>query len=278
MDSSGLLSLVIIIANVIVSYKGFSDQKFYAKYSFEVEKVLLYKDYERIITSGFLHVNWMHLIFNMFSLYFFSDSIPDNVGGFNYLIIYMASLIGGNLFALFIHRNHIGFSSVGASGPVCGIIFSSIALFPGMRIGFFGIPILIPVWLYGIAFVLYSIYGIKSRKDNIGYEALLGGALTGLLASIIMWPSSLVYNYIPILAIIIPSVIFIYFIINRPAFLIINKNRPQTPNYTVEDKHNFLKRNDEEEVDRILEKIHKKGFQSLTREEKETLKEFSESQ
>jgi membrane associated rhomboid family serine protease len=277
MDTSGLTSVILIIANVIFSYKGLSDSRFFNRYSFVVDKVLINKDYKRLVTSGFLHVSWMHLIFNMFSLYIFSDNLQNYVGNFNYVIIYAASLIGGNLFALFIHKDHGNYSAVGASGAVCGIIYSSIALFPGFKIGFFGIPFSIPGWLYGVGFVLYSIYGIRSKKDNIGHEAHLGGSIVGLLVAIMMQPSALKYNYLPILLIIVPSLVFIYFIIKRPGFLLIDNQYFKKHNYTLEDRYNASKLSVQEEIDMILEKIHKKGVNSLTQKEKEKLRSFSKS-
>jgi len=278
MGTLGLISTAIIIANIFVSYRGFSSHEFFARYSFEVEKVLIFKDYKRLVTSGFLHVNWLHLIFNMFSLYIFSTGLENYIGGIYYLVIYFTSLVGGNLFSLYIHRQHGAYSAVGASGAVCGIMFASIALFPDMRIGLFFLPISFPAWMYGLAFVLYTIYGIKSRRDNVGYETHLGGALVGLLAAIAIQPSALVYNYIPILLILIPSAIFIYFIIKNPTFLLIDNTFRRKYNYTAEDRYNSSKHNDEEEVDRILEKIHKRGMNSFTREEKEKLKAFSKLQ
>lgn len=277
MGTLGFITLIIIIANVFVSYRGFSSHDYFARYSFEVEKILLYKDYKRLITSGFLHVNWLHLIFNMFSLYIFSRGLETYLGSLYYLIIYFTSLIGGNLFALYIHRKHPAYGSVGASGAVFGIMFASIALFPGMKIGFFFIPIAFPAWLYGLAFVLYSIYGIKSRRDNIGYESHLGGALVGMVIAIVIRPSSLLENYVPILLIIIPASVFIYFIVRNPSFLLIDNTFRKKYNYTVEDRYNEFKRNMQEEIDEILEKIHKKGMKSLTKEEREKLKAYSES-
>jgi len=277
MGTLGLISIAIILANIIVSYKGFNDHEFFARYSFEVEKIMLYKDYKRLITSGFLHVNWMHLIFNMVSLYLFSISLESSIGSIYYLVIYFISLVGGNLFALYIHRNHGAYSSVGASGAVFGIMFASIALFPGMKIGLFFLPISFPAWMYGLAFVIYSIYGIKSRRDNVGYESHMGGALVGMLVAIAIQPSVIVENYIPILLILIPSAVFIYFIITNPSFLLINNTFKRKYNYTAEDRYNSSKRNDEEEIDRILEKIHRKGMKSLTKEEREKLKSYSES-
>jgi membrane associated rhomboid family serine protease len=86
MTYTGMLSLLIIIANFIVSYKGFNNSSFFNRYSFEVEKVLLYRQYDRIVTSGFLHVNWMHLIFNMLSLFLFSGNAALNP--FEFLLVY----------------------------------------------------------------------------------------------------------------------------------------------------------------------------------------------
>src|SRR5450432_2036948 len=111
--------LILIIANCIFSYKGFTNELFFDGYKFEVDRILINKDYKRLITSGFLHVGWTHLIFNMIRLYAFSGLIESNLGGVKFLIIYFAGLIGGGLLSLFVHRNHGDFTSVGASGAVC---------------------------------------------------------------------------------------------------------------------------------------------------------------
>lgn len=277
MSGNGIISLLLIIVNVLFSYKGFKDRSFYDKYVFEVEKITLYKDYKRILTSGFLHANWMHLIFNMISLYFFSAGIESYLGSVQYLLIYFASLIAGNLFSLLIHKNDNSYSSVGASGAVCGIIFAAIALFPGMKIGLFFFPI--PGWIYGLAFVLLSIYGIKSSNRNIGYDAHLGGALTGMLIAILMMPSVLVTNYFPILIICIPSLVFIYIIIKKPHLLLIDDYFFKTyrDRGTIDHRYNMEKADRQKEVDMILEKIHKKGIKSLTAREKQILDEYSKT-
>jgi hypothetical protein len=156
-------------------------------------------------------------------------------------------------------------------------MFASIALFPGMKIGLFFLPISFPAWMYGLAFVIYSIYGIKSRRDNVGYESHMGGALVGMLIAIAIQPSAIVENYLPILLILVPSAVFIYFIITNPSFLLMDNTFKKKYNYTPEDRYNASKRNDEEEIDRILEKIHRKGMKSLTKEEREKLKSYSQS-
>ncbi|MGN6438655.1 MAG: rhomboid family intramembrane serine protease [Agriterribacter sp.] len=273
-----IVTWVLIAANIIVSYMGFRDHDFFARYSFEVDKILIYKDYKRIVTSGFLHVSWMHLIFNMLSLYFFSGGLESYHGIVKLLIIYFASMVCGNLFSLLIHKNHDSYSSVGASGAVCGTIFAAIALFPGMRIGLFFIPI--PAWIYGIAFVLASIYGIRSRNENIGHESHLGGALAGLIIAILMEPAALLTNYITILLIFVPSAVFIYIILTRPQMLYIDNyfHRTNRNFYSIDHSYNAQKMDTQKKVDKILEKIHQKGIKSLTQREREILDRYSKTQ
>jgi hypothetical protein len=188
-------------------------------------------------------------------------------------------MIGGDLLSLFIHRYDNGYSSVGASGAVCGIVFAAIAVFPGMGIGFFFIPVSIPAWVYGLAYVLYSIYGIRSRRDNVGHESHLAGALIGMLLAIAMYPASLAENYLTILLIAVPSLIFIYMIITRPHILLVDNNFFKTHKryYSIDHKYNAEKVERQNEIDRILDKISKKGMKSLTQKERETLEQHSKT-
>lgn len=275
MTENGIIGLILIVANVAISYKGFNDSRFFDKYKFEVDKILINREYIRLISSGFLHVDWIHLAFNMLSLYLFSGLIENGLSWISFLIIYFTSLIGGDLLALFINKNNGDYSAVGASGAISGLIFACIALFPGIGIGFFGLGFFIPSWIYGILYVAYSIYGIKSKKDSIGHEAHLGGALIGMLVAIALKPSAFAQNYILILVILIPIIIFIYIIATRPQFLIIDGFKTHKKPYTIEDRYNENKVNKQKEIDAILEKIHKKGMTSLSAKEKQTLEEHS---
>lgn len=277
MTDTSFIGISLIVANIVFSYKGLTNEFFFERYKLEVDRILINKDYKRLVSSGFLHVSWTHLIFNMVSLYSFSSLLETSLGALPYTIIYFSSLVGGNLFSLFIHRNHGDYSCVGASGAVCGIIFASIALYPGFGIGFFGIPIHIPGWLFGILFVVISFYGIKSKKDNIGHEAHLGGALLGMIVALLIHPSAIIDNYPTILAILIPSLLFIWLIITRPYILFIDnyyfKTHPQY--YSLDQKYNKERNDSQQEIDRILDKISKKGMKSLTKNEKEALRQHS---
>jgi len=275
--NTGIISLLLIIANVAVSYRGLTSPGFFERYEFSVERLLVYRDYKRLVTSGFLHVSWRHLFFNMLSLYFFSGSAELFLGPVGFLLVYFASLIGGNLFSLFVHRHDSSYSSVGASGAVCGLIFASIALAPGMRIGLFFLPIYLPAWIYGVAFVLYSIYGIRSRKNNIGHEAHLAGALVGMGLALLLHPEALAGNLLTIGAVALPAIAFIYVIITRPHALLVDNlfYKSEQKTYSIDHRYNAEKRDRQAELDRILEKIHKHGMASLSKSERELLERYS---
>lgn len=276
MEEIGIITFSLIIANGIVTYKGLNDFVFFDKFLFNVDRILVDKDYKRLVTSGFLHADWTHFAFNMITLYLFSHSLEAYIGIPAFLALYFVSLIGGDLLALYIHRNHPDYSAIGASGAVSGLVFASIGLFPGMEIGFIFLPIFIPAWLYGIAYVLYSIYGIKTKKDNIGHEAHLGGGIVGLIIAIGINPSIIQTNYFPIILILIPSLTFLYLIVNKPHFLIVQNPFSKTKNIlTIEDKYNSDKALKQSELDKILDKISKKGYDKLTRKEKDKLNELS---
>lgn len=273
--TAGFIGILIILVTFFISYKGFKDHFFFEKYEFGVDKVRLYKDYKRLVTSGFLHVNWMHLIFNMLSLYFFTSPLINSLGTLRFLIIYFTSLVGGNLLSLLIYKNQGDYTSVGASGAVCGVIFACIALFPGFSVGLFFIPI--PGWLYGLLYVGYSIYGVRSKRDNIGHEAHLAGALIGMMVALMMRPLAFIDNYITILIISVPAIVFIYLIITRPHILLIDNLFYNTHKdyYSVDHRYNEGKFNQQKEVDKILDKISKRGINSLSQKEKQILRDYS---
>jgi membrane associated rhomboid family serine protease len=276
MGTLGIISIAIILINFFVSYRGFSNRNFFNKYNFIVENILVYKQYWRVVTSGFLHINWMHLIFNMVSLYFFSGTLEAYIGPINFLIIYFVGLVGGNLLSLLIHKNSGDYSAVGASGAVSAVVFATIALFPNSQIRFFPLPISLPAWVYGLAYVIYSIYGIRSRANNVGHDAHLGGGIVGMVVALIMYPSSIANNYLPILIIAIPAIAFIYIIIVNPGILLIDSFFYNKHNfYSIDHKYNLEKKKKQDELDELLDKINKRGMNSLSPKEKERLKELS---
>ena len=229
--------------------------------------------------SAFLHANWMHLIFNMLVLYMLGPSLAAHLGSGLFLLLYFASLLGGNLLALYLHRQHGSYASVGASGAINGLLFAAIALFPGLKLGLFLIPISLPAWLFGLLFIGISIYAIKAnRNDSIGHEAHLGGALTGILMALMINPGALVANYVTILIVLVPILAFIYIIAYKPHLLMVRTGYSSKPRLTVDQRFNLQKQDEQKQIDSILEKIHTRGMNSLTTQEKQLLKQYADKQ
>ena len=187
MGNLSIVTIVIIAANVIMSYKGFGDYGFFERYKFNVGSVRRGEQI-RMLTSGFLHVDTTHLLFNMLTLYFFANVVIFNLGTFDFIIIYIASLILGNLLSLYFHKDEFHYSAVGASGAVTGILYSAILLEPDMSLYMFFIPVPIPAYIFGIGYLLYSIYGMKKQLGNIGHDAHFGGAIGGYVVTLILAP------------------------------------------------------------------------------------------
>jgi len=203
MGNLSLITIIIIAANVIFSMKGFSDFSFFEKYKFNIGGIKR-GEQVRMISSGFLHVDEMHLFFNMFTLYFFADAVIAHLGEINFLIAYFGSLLVGNLLSLYFHKNEYHYSAVGASGAVTGVLYAAILLNPGMSLYMFFIPIPIPGYVFGIGYLLYSIYGMKNRVGNIGHDAHFGGAIGGYIITLVLAPWLFTENILMVILLAIP--------------------------------------------------------------------------
>lgn len=204
-----ILLITIIAINVIISYKGFNDQSFFRKYEFHVGSIRSGEQI-RMITSGFLHVDIAHLAFNMITLYFFAPVLMSQFNDLMFIYIYFGSLICGSLLTYFFHKDEYYYRAVGASGAVMGVIYSAILLQPDMSLYMFFIPIPIPGYIFGIGYLLYSIYGMKAKRDNIGHTAHFGGAIGGYLITLAKEPHMFYDNTMMVVLLALPIVILFY--------------------------------------------------------------------
>lgn len=210
MENVKAVVLLFILANVLVSAKGFNDYVFLDRYKFQVGRALGAEKF-RLFTSGFLHVDMMHLLFNMYALYLFGDIVAKILGTDDFVIIYIVSLLAGNLYSLIYHRDEPYYSAVGASGAVSGILYSSILLYPAMELYLFFIPIPIPGYVFALGYILYSIYGMKKQLGNIGHAAHLGGAIGGFAVTLLLNPVLFSANTSLIVILAIPILLVLFF-------------------------------------------------------------------
>lgn len=184
--------ILVIAITAIISFIAFNNKEIFEKYKFNVGAIRHRKEYVRILSAGFLHADIMHLLFNMMTLYFFGPVILEGFGNIGFLIIYIGSILLGNIFSLFIYQKQPWYSAIGASGGVSGILFAAIAMMPNIGIYFFFIPIPIPGFIFGLLYFGYSVYMMLNPKqwDNLGHAAHLGGAFFGLVYAVIVQPQS----------------------------------------------------------------------------------------
>ncbi len=189
--------LILIIAiTAIISFVVPNGSSNFEKYKFNVGAIRNRNEYIRLLSSGFLHADIFHLLFNMMTLYFFGPVVMQAFGSLGFILIYFGSILLGNIFSLFVYQRQPWYSAIGASGGVSGILFASIAMIPHLEIYMFFIPIGIPGFVFGLVYFSYSVYMMlnPNQHDNIGHAAHLGGAFFGLVYAVAVQPQAAIAN------------------------------------------------------------------------------------
>lgn len=192
------LTLILIIITGLTSYYGWKKPEIQSKWMFNPYAIYHGKQYYRFLSSGFIHSNTMHLIFNMIALYFFGGSIEriyisifGQMGIVFYLITYLVGIIVANLKTYFKHKDSSYYNSLGASGGVASILFASILYQPTVGICLYFV-ICLPAFLLGLIYLIYSYYSGKKMSDNINHDAHLYGSLFGIVFTFVLRPTVLI--------------------------------------------------------------------------------------
>ena len=204
--------LITIAITAVISFIGFQNPNIFEKYKFNVADIQQRKEYIRLLSAGFLHADMMHLFFNMLTLFFFAPVVISYFDVVGFLIIYLGSILLGNLFSLYIYRKQGWYSAIGASGGVSGILFAAVSLDPvNISVNF------IPGFLFGALYFGYSVYSMLNPRqhDMVGHAAHLGGAFFGLVYSVVIAPQLAISNGIYLLIMALPLLYLAYEIIIR---------------------------------------------------------------
>ncbi len=183
-------TLILVLITVGISIAGFNNETI-------INKLILWprymdspKEYYRLLTSGFIHADWNHLIFNMFSFFFFSSTIEDGLHiGVLLPVLYLSGIVIASLPSFLKNRNNSYYRSLGASGGVASIIFFTIYYSPWSRISLMFIPIGIPSILFGVLYLVYEAYMGKRAAGNVNHDAHFWGSVYGLLFALMIDPT-----------------------------------------------------------------------------------------
>jgi membrane associated rhomboid family serine protease len=185
------VALVIFVATLAASLLGlFAAPKIIERSLFRPYYFLRRQQYDTIVTSGFVHADLPHLIFNMVTFWFFAFPLEKEIGPVRFAVLYFLGLVVSDAGTYFKHRNDPHYASLGASGAISAVLFAAIVYFPWMKLFIIPIPLPIPAPLFAVAYVAYSWWSARQARGRINHDAHLGGALFGLVFVLLTDPAA----------------------------------------------------------------------------------------
>jgi membrane associated rhomboid family serine protease len=185
------IALVIFVATLVASLAGlYAKPQLVERSLFRPYWFLRRRQYATVVTSGFVHADLPHLIFNMVTFWFFAFPLEKQIGPVRFAVLYLLGLVVSDLGTYFKHRNDPQYASLGASGAISAVLFAAIVYFPWMKLFIIPIPLPIPAPLFAVGYVAYSWYSARQARGRINHDAHLGGAVFGLLFVLLTDPAA----------------------------------------------------------------------------------------
>jgi membrane associated rhomboid family serine protease len=189
------ITLIIIVITVLASFYAWNNESVFQKWILNPYTVNRRNEYHRMLTSGLIHKDYMHLFFNMLAMFFFGELIEQTyvesfgqMGALLYIGLYVLGIIASDLPTYLKHKNHPHYNSLGASGGVSSVVFSYILFYPTREICLYFI-LCLPSFIFGALYMLYSYMQAKKGGDYINHDAHLFGAIFGIVFNIVIMPS-----------------------------------------------------------------------------------------
>jgi membrane associated rhomboid family serine protease len=179
---------IILVLTLVISIIGLFSRKVIEKAVLRPYAVAHGSDYATLLTSGFVHADVGHLLFNLITYYSFAFPLERAIGELRFEVLYFVGLLVSNIGTVIKHRDEPDYASLGASGAILAVLFASIVYFPHQRLVILPIPIPIPAPLFAVAYLAFSYYSSGRARDRINHDAHIFGALTGLAFVLVTAP------------------------------------------------------------------------------------------
>lgn len=187
-----MITYIILAITIVVSIACFNNYSLFNKLACTPYRMVHYGEWYRMVSHGFVHADWIHLLVNMFTFFSFGVYVERlfadlGLGIFSFLLLYFGGMIAASLYDLWKYRNNQYYTSIGASGAVSAVLFTAIFLNPWDKIYLLA-AIPIPGIVFGFVYLWYCQYMAKRGEDNINHNAHFYGAVYGLILPVVLEP------------------------------------------------------------------------------------------
>jgi membrane associated rhomboid family serine protease len=183
-------ALTILVLTIIVSVIGLTSPKVIERSLLRPYLVARGSGYAGLLTSGFVHANVGHLVFNLITFYSFGFPLERVIGSTRFVALYFSALLISGIGTCYKHRDDPAYASLGASGAILGVLFASIVYFPRQSLYILPLPVPIPAPLFAVGYLAFSWYSSRTKRGQINHDAHIFGALTGLAFVLVTDPTT----------------------------------------------------------------------------------------
>ncbi len=195
------LTFTIVFATCAVTIVSFKNFGIYNRLLLNIDAVLGRRgQWWRMLTCGLVHADYMHLAFNMFSLFMIGIWFEHNIASWRFGMVYALGVLAGSFASINVHRNAPSYMAVGASAGVSAVVGAATVMFPDLSIRLLIVPFPMPAWVIGCLYIMYSVVFASRGMDNVGHEAHLGGMFAGMTLIAAFYPEVALGNALAIVA------------------------------------------------------------------------------